>query len=96
MSTRASKDLETSKTRVPERDYDPHPPAGVHLPVSEDRATGLRDPASGICADARCVELKSLEALYMVIPRRGRAFHEAVTNRILDDLVAATSPRFMG
>ena len=43
---------------------------------------------------ARCVELKSLK-LYMWSYRNEGVFHEAVTNRILDDLVDATQPRFM-
>lgn len=43
--------------------------------------------------DKICVELKSLK-LYLWSYREEGAFHEAVTNRILDDLVAATSPRF--
>jgi 7-cyano-7-deazaguanine reductase len=42
--------------------------------------------------DALCVELKSLK-LYLWSYRNEGAFHEAVTNRILDDLVAALSPR---
>jgi len=42
----------------------------------------------------RCVELKSLK-LYIWSFRNRGAFHEAVTNEILRDLVAATSPRFM-
>ncbi len=41
----------------------------------------------------RCVELKSLK-LYLWSFRDEGAFHEAVTNRILDDLVAALQPRF--
>jgi len=41
-----------------------------------------------------CVELKSLK-LYMWSYRNEGAFHEAVTNRILEDLVKATQPRFM-
>jgi 7-cyano-7-deazaguanine reductase len=41
-----------------------------------------------------CVELKSLK-LYVWSYRDQGAFHEAVTNRILDDLVATTEPRFM-
>src|ERR1051325_5352206 len=41
-----------------------------------------------------CVELKSLK-LYLWSYRNEGAFHEAVTNRILDDLVAATKPRRM-
>jgi 7-cyano-7-deazaguanine reductase len=42
--------------------------------------------------DRRCVELKSLK-LYLWSFRDEGHFHEAVTNRILDDLVAALSPR---
>jgi 7-cyano-7-deazaguanine reductase len=41
-----------------------------------------------------CVELKSLK-LYVWSFRDEGAFHEAVTNRILDDLVQLLSPRFM-
>lgn len=41
-----------------------------------------------------CVELKSLK-LYLWSYRDQGAFHEAVTNRILDDLVAATKPARM-
>ena len=44
--------------------------------------------------DRTCVELKSLK-LYIWSFRDKGAFHEAVTNRILDDLVAATAPRYM-
>ncbi len=44
--------------------------------------------------DRLCVELKSLK-LYIWSFRNEGAFHEAVTNRILDDLVRATRPRFM-
>ena len=44
--------------------------------------------------DRECVELKSLK-LYLWSYRNEGAFHEAVTNRILDDLVRATAPRFM-
>lgn len=42
----------------------------------------------------RCVELKSLK-LYLWSYRNEGAFHEDVTNRILDDLVAACAPRRM-
>ena len=44
--------------------------------------------------DRLCVELKSLK-LYIWSFRNEGAFHEAVTNRILDDLVSATRPRFI-
>ena len=43
---------------------------------------------------AACVELKSLK-LYIWSYRNEGAFHEAVTNRILDDLVRLMSPRFI-
>jgi 7-cyano-7-deazaguanine reductase len=42
--------------------------------------------------DKLCVELKSLK-LYLWSYRDVGAFHEAVTNRILDDLVSALKPR---
>jgi len=41
-----------------------------------------------------CIELKALK-LYIWSYRDEGAFHEAVTNRILDDLVAACDPQFM-
>jgi 7-cyano-7-deazaguanine reductase len=43
--------------------------------------------------EALCVELKSLK-LYIWSFRETGAFHEAVTNEILNDLVAGMSPRF--
>jgi 7-cyano-7-deazaguanine reductase len=44
--------------------------------------------------DSRCVELKSLK-LYLWSFREHGGFHEAVTNRILDDLLEAVAPRSM-
>jgi 7-cyano-7-deazaguanine reductase len=44
--------------------------------------------------DLLCVELKALK-LYVWSYRNQGAFHEAVTNRILGDLVSAVDPRFM-
>jgi 7-cyano-7-deazaguanine reductase len=43
--------------------------------------------------DALCIELKSLK-LYLWSYRDEGAFHEDVTNRILDDLVKAADPRW--
>ena len=43
--------------------------------------------------DRSCVELKSLK-LYLWAYRNEGAFHEKVTNTILDDIVAAIAPRF--
>jgi 7-cyano-7-deazaguanine reductase len=45
-------------------------------------------------ADQRCVETKSLKQYFWSYRNEG-AFHEKVTNTILDDLVAATAPRFV-
>jgi 7-cyano-7-deazaguanine reductase len=44
--------------------------------------------------DSLCIELKSLKNYIWAFRDRG-AFHEAVTNQILDDLVAAIGPRYM-
>lgn len=41
-----------------------------------------------------CVELKSLKLYFWSFRDQG-AFHEAVTNRVLDDLVSVTNPHFM-
>jgi 7-cyano-7-deazaguanine reductase len=46
-----------------------------------------------IC-DELCIELKSLK-MYMWSYRNEGSFHEKVTNTILDDIVAATDPRFV-
>lgn len=45
-------------------------------------------------AEKACIELKSLK-LYVWSFRDEGHFHEDVTNRILDELVAAVAPRFM-
>jgi len=44
--------------------------------------------------DRLCIELKALK-LYVWSFRGEGAFHEAVTNRIVDDLVRAVRPRFL-
>jgi len=44
--------------------------------------------------DKLCIELKSLK-LYFNSFRNDGIYFESVTNRILDDLVAACQPRFM-
>ncbi|MEO8133353.1 MAG: preQ(1) synthase [Betaproteobacteria bacterium] len=89
------KTLDTFPNPKPERDFH------IHMEVPEFTClcplTGQPDFATIIIdyiPDATCVELKSLK-LYMWSYRNEDAFHEAVTNRILDDLAAATSPRFM-
>lgn len=45
-------------------------------------------------ADRKCVELKSLK-LYVGAYRNHGTFHEAVTNRICDDLIRLLSPRYL-
>ena len=95
MTTKPSKTLETFVNPKPERDYT------IRIDMPEFTClcpkTGQPDFATlhlEYVADQACVELKALK-LYVWSFRDEGAFHEAVTNRILDDLVAATSPRFM-
>jgi 7-cyano-7-deazaguanine reductase len=95
MPSRPSKTLETFPNPAPERDY------RIHMEIPEFSCvcpmTGQPDFATltlDYVADRRCVELKSLK-LYVWSYRDEGAFHEAVTNRILDDLVRATRPRYM-
>ena len=95
MSTQPSKSLETFPNPTPQRDFT------IHMEIHEFTClcpkTGQPDFATLILdyiPDQLCVELKSLK-LYMWSFRDEGAFHEAVTNRILDDLVLATQPRFM-
>jgi 7-cyano-7-deazaguanine reductase len=95
MSTQPSKQLETFDNPMPERDYT------IRIEIPEFTClcpkTGQPDFATldlEYVPDQQCVELKSLK-LYVWAYRDEGAFHEKVTNTILDDLVAATSPRFM-
>jgi len=95
MPSQPNKTLETFPNPAPHRDF------VIHMEVPEFTClcplTGQPDFATIVVdyiPDATCVELKSLK-LYMWSYRNEGAFHEAVTNRILDDLVAATAPRFM-
>jgi 7-cyano-7-deazaguanine reductase len=95
MPSRPSKTLDTFPNPAPERDY------RIHMEIPEFTCvcpmTGQPDFATLVLdyiADRRCVELKSLK-LYVWSFRDQGAFHEAVINRILDDLVRATGPRYM-
>ena len=95
MATQPSKELETFPNPRPERDYT------IRIRIPEFTClcpkTGQPDFATLLLEyipEQRCVELKSLK-LYMWSFRDEGAFHEAVTNEILGDLVAATEPRFM-
>lgn len=95
MPSRPSKRLETFPNPSPRRDY------RIEMEIPEFTClcpkTGQPDFATlklQYVPDRLCVELKSLK-LYVWSYRDEGAFHEAVTNRILDDLVAATRPRYM-
>ncbi|MDT8371928.1 MAG: preQ(1) synthase [Gammaproteobacteria bacterium] len=95
MSTQPSKELETFDNEFLDRDY------SIHIETPEFTAicpkTGQPDFATikiDYVPDLKCVELKSYK-LYLWSYRNEGAFHEKVTNMILDDLVKATDPRFM-
>ncbi|TAJ51633.1 MAG: NADPH-dependent 7-cyano-7-deazaguanine reductase QueF [Nevskiaceae bacterium] len=95
MSTQPSKSLETFPNPNPARDF------LIRMRMPEFTClcpkTGQPDFATfylEYIPGELCVELKSLK-LYMWSYRNEGAFHEAVTNSILDDLVAATQPKFM-
>lgn len=90
-----TKTLETFENPNPNRDFH------IHMEIPEFTClcpkTGQPDFAViylDYIPDQACVELKSLK-LYMWSFRNEGCFHEAVTNRILDDLVAVTQPKFM-
>jgi len=94
-STPRAETLETFPNPHPERDYT------IRIEVPEFTClcpkTGQPDFAVlhlEYVPDALCIELKSLK-LYIWSFRNTGAFHEAVTNQILDDLVACSGPRFM-
>ena len=95
MPAKPSKILDTFPNPEVARDY------LIHMEIPEFTClcpkTGQPDFATLILdyiPDRTCVELKSLK-LYVWSYRNEGAFHEAVTNRILDDLTKATKPRFM-
>jgi len=95
MGTQPSKIIETFSNSNPERDYE------IQFECPEFTClcpkTGQPDFATikiNYVPDQTCVELKSLK-LYLWSYRNEGAFHEAVTNKILDDLVWAIRPRNM-
>jgi 7-cyano-7-deazaguanine reductase len=95
MPTSAAAKLDTFANPQPTRDY------LIHMEIPEFTClcpkTGQPDFATLVLdyvPDRKCVELKSLK-LYVWSFRNQGAFHEAVTNRILDDLAGALAPRFM-
>jgi 7-cyano-7-deazaguanine reductase len=93
VSTTPSRQLETFANPRPARDYE------VRFECPEFTCvcpkTGQPDFATiriRYVPDAQCVELKSLK-LYLWSYRDVGAFHEAVTNQIADDIIAAVAPR---
>lgn len=95
MSTQPSTVIETFPNPQTSRDYT------IRIDIPEFTClcpkTGQPDFATltiEYIPDQLCVELKALK-LYMWTFRERGAFHEAVTNEILNHLVQATSPRFM-
>ena len=95
MSSTPSTSLETFDNPQTDRDYT------IRIDTPEFTClcpmTGQPDFATiqlEYIADKLCLELKSLKLYYWSFRDQG-AFHEAVTNQILSDLVAAISPRFM-
>ncbi|MFT5139638.1 MAG: 7-cyano-7-deazaguanine reductase [Lysobacterales bacterium] len=95
VTTQPSKELEVFPNPKPERDYT------IRIRIPEFTClcpkTGQPDFGSLLLEyipEASCVELKSLK-LYVWSFRNEGAFHEAVCNEILEDLVKATHPRFM-
>jgi len=93
MPTTPSRKLQTFQNPSPARDYEIRfdcPEFTCLCPM-----TGQPDFATiriRYVPARLCVELKSLK-LYLWSYRNEGAFHEAVTNRILDDLVSALAPR---
>jgi 7-cyano-7-deazaguanine reductase len=94
MPSKPSKSLDTFPNPAPERDY------RIHMQIPEFTClcpmTGQPDFATldlDYVPDRKCVELKSLK-LYIWSFRNEGAFHEAVTNRILGDLVKELAPRY--
>ena len=87
--------LETFVNPAPEREYT------IHISIPEFTClcpkTGQPDFATlelDYVPDQRCIELKALK-LYIWSYRSEGTFHEAVTNKILADLVDSLDPRFM-
>lgn len=95
MTTRPQTSIDTFENPKPEREYEIHfdcPEFTCLCPL-----TGQPDFAHisiSYVPDALCIELKSLK-LYLWSFRDRGAFHEAVTNEILDHLVDQVSPRRM-
>jgi 7-cyano-7-deazaguanine reductase len=95
MPSKPSADLQTFPNPNPERDYEiafeaPEFTCLCPMTSQPDFATiRIR-----YVPDQKCVELKSLK-LYLWSYRDEGTFHEAVTNKIANDLIAALEPRYL-
>lgn len=92
MSTAPSKELQTFPNPRPGREYEIRftcPEFTCVCPMTQQPDFATINIS--YVPDQRCVELKSLK-LYLWSYRNEGAFHEAVTNQIMDDLVAALDP----
>lgn len=92
MADKHSEILETFENQYPDREYE------IDISCPEFTCvcpkTGQPDFATinlKYVPDKLCIELKSLK-LYMFSYRNEAAFHEHITNKILDDIVQACSP----
>lgn len=95
MTSKPEKTLETFPNPYADRDYH------IHMEIPEFTClcpkTGQPDFATLVLdyiPEKKCIELKSLK-LYIWSYRNEGVFHEAVTNKILDDLVAILKPRYL-
>lgn len=93
MSTTPSKNIDVFDNPYPNRNY------WINIDSPEFTClcpkTGQPDFATihiSYIPDEKCIELKSLK-LYLWSYREEGAFHEAVTNKILDDIVGVCQPR---
>ncbi len=95
MATQPSTDLQTFDNPQPGRDYT------IRIDTPEFTCicplTGQPDFAKitiEYVPAKLCIELKALKLYFWTFRERG-AFHEAVTNEILNDIVAVTQPNFI-
>lgn len=95
MSTKPTKQLEVFPNPAPDRDYE----IAFEAPEFTCLCPKTGQPDFAVIRiryvpDKLCIELKALK-LYLWSFRDEGHFHEAVTNRILDDLAGACKPRRM-
>ncbi len=95
MNSKPTKSLQTFANPQPDRDYT----IRIDIPEFTCLCPMTGQPDFGhlkieYIGDNNCIELKSLK-LYIWSFRDEGAFHEAVSNQILSDLVDVLAPRFI-